>query len=69
MLTGANKELTNIKAMMKQLAALVTAQAAIVAFLSANITDESSGGGSGGGQNTDKNKVRPVLHVCAHCKK
>ena len=62
--TGANKELTEIRSMMKPLAALVTAQAATVATLFTKINDSSSSAG----QNTDKKKANPGLHVCTHCK-
>ena len=65
-LTGAKKELTEIRAMMKQLEALVTAQDATVAALFTKITE---GGGGGSGWDANKNKVRPGLHVCAHCKR
>ena len=60
-----NKEMSNIKAMIKQLAASVPAQAATVATLSTNM----NGGSSSAGKTIDKKKARPGLHVCAHCKR
>ena len=63
--TGNNKELSEIKAIMKQLAAYVTFQAATVATLSTKM----NGGSSGAGKTIDKKKARPGLHVCAHCKR
>ena len=63
---GSNKELKEIRSMMKQLTASVTAQAATLTSLS---TKTNSYGDGGGGQNTNKNKSRPGLHVCAHCKR
>ena len=65
MATGTNKELSEIKAMMKQLAASVAAQAATVATLSTKM----NGGSSGAGKTIDKKKARIGLHVCAHCKR
>ena len=62
--TGDNKELTEIRSMMKPLAALVTAQAATVATLFTKI----NGSSSGARQNTDKKKANPGFHVCTHCK-
>ena len=63
--TGTNKELIEIKAMMKQLAASVTSQAATVATLSTNM----NGGSSGTVKKIDKKKAGPGLHVCVHCKR
>ena len=65
MATGTNKELSDIKVMMKQLAAYVTAQVASVATLSTKMNS-----GSSGARKTIYNKkARPGLHVCAHCKR
>ena len=50
--TGASKELTEIRAMMKQLAYLVVAQATTVATLSIKMNN----GGGGGGWDTYKKK-------------
>ena len=61
---GANKELKEMRATMKQLTASITDQAATLTSLS---TKTKSGGGSSG-QNTNNNKSRPGLHVCADCK-
>ena len=63
--TGTNKEMSNIKETMKQLAASVTSQAEPVATLSTNM----NGGISSSGKNIDKKKARPDLHMCAHCKR
>ena len=63
--TGAIKELTEILAMMNQLAASVTSQAATVIILPTKI----NGGGGSSGWNTDKKNVRPGLHMCRHCKR
>ena len=54
---GTNKYHKNLRSMMKQLTASVTAQAATLASLSA-ITHSG-----GGGKNTAMKKARPVLHV------
>ena len=54
-----------MRAMMKQLAASVSAQAKTMATLYTKI----NGGGGGAGWNTDKKKARPGLHVRAHCKR
>ena len=62
--TGTNKEMSEIKAMMKQLTASVTAHVATVATLSTNMNGVSSSYG----KTIYKKKVRPGLHVCAHCK-
>ena len=62
--TGTNKELSKVKAMTKQLAASVTAQAETVATLSTNM----NGGSSGARKIIDKKRVRPGLHACAYCK-
>ena len=62
--TVINKKLTEIRAMMKQLVALVTAQAETVTALSTKINSD----GSGSGYTTNKKKLRPELHVCVHCK-
>ena len=63
---GANKDSKELRAMMKQLTASVTAQAATLAALS---TETNSGGGDGGGKNTGKKKARLGLYMCAHCKR
>ena len=62
---GDNKELTEIREMMKQLVAEVNSQAAIVATLSTKI----NGGSAGAGRNIDNKKARPGLHVCKHRKR
>ena len=54
-----------IKAIMKQLASSVTAQAEIVATLST----KGKKGSSSSGKTTDKKKASPGLHMCAHCKR
>ena len=56
--TGTNKEPNKTKAIMKQLSAYVTAQAATVATLSTN-TNTGSGDS---GKTKDKKKARPGLH-------
>ena len=61
---GNNKELNKIKAMMKQLVDSVTAQAVTVAALSTNMNV----GSIGTKKTTDKNKMRPGLHMYAHYK-
>ena len=63
--TGTNKELSKIKAMMKQLAASFTAQVATVATLSTKM----NGGSSGTKKTIEKKKARQGLHLCAHCKR
>ena len=63
--TGTNKELSKIKAIMKQLAASVTAQAATVSTLSTKINRDSSVSR----KIIDKKKSRTGLHVCSHCKR
>ena len=60
---GTNKELSDIKAMLKQLADYVTAQATTVETLSIVMNGVSSGAG----KTIEKKKARPSLHVCAHC--
>ena len=62
---GNNKELTELRAMMKKLTALVTAQAATLAALSF----KTHSGGGGSKKNTRKKKASPGLHMCAHCKR
>ena len=59
---GNNKDLKDLRTMMKQLTASVTAQEATLAALS--VKTHSDGGG--GGKNTKMKKARPGLHVCAH---
>ena len=59
-----NKELNKIKAIMKQLEASVTNQAATVETFST----KTNGSISGSRKTTDKKKASPGLHVCAHCK-
>ena len=63
MATGTNKEMSVVKAMMKQLATSVTSQAATLATLSAKMNR----GSSSSGKTIDKKKARPGLHMCAHC--
>ena len=63
--TGTNKELSDIKEMIKQLVASVTAQAETVATLSTTMNN----GSSGAVKKVDKKKARPGLHVCAQCKR
>ena len=62
---GANKDLKEIRPMMKQLTASVTAQAATLEALTTKINS----GGGGSGKYTNRNKSRPGLHVCVHFKK
>ena len=62
---GNNKDLKELRAIMKQLTASVTFQAETLAALSIKT---HSGGGSGG-KNTETKKTRPCLHVWAHCKR
>ena len=59
---GANKELKKIRAMMKRLKASITSQAATLEALSTNMNSN----GRGSGQNVNKKKARPDLHVCAY---
>ena len=61
---GNNKDLKELRLMMKQLTASVTAQAATLTALS--VMTHSCGGS--GRENTKMKKSRPGLHVCAHCK-
>ena len=63
---GYRKELTDMRAMMKQLDDLVTTQDSTVETLSIKINTII---GRGTGWNTDKKKVRPGLHVYLHCKR
>ena len=63
--TGTNKEMSKIKAMIKQLAASVTSQATKVETLSTKM----NGGIRSSGKNIYKKKARPGLHMCAHCKR
>ena len=63
---GANKDLKELRATMNQLTASITAQDATLASLSIKT---NSGGDGRSGQNSDKKKSRPGLHVCAHCKR
>ena len=63
--TGTNKELSKIKAMMKQLVDSVIDQVATVATLSTNMNR----GSSGAGKTIDRKKARPGLQMCAHCKR
>ena len=58
-----NKDL--LITMMKQLTASFTNQAATLAALSI----QTHSGGDSGRKNTEMNKARPDLHVCAHCKR
>ena len=60
----ANKELTEIWEMMKQISAFLIAQAATVATFSTNI----NGGESGAGRNTNKKKAGTGFYVFVHCK-
>ena len=62
--TGTNKELSELKSILKQLASSITAQEATVATLSTKM----NGGSSGAGTTIDKKNERLGLHVCAHCK-
>ena len=63
--TGTNKEMSKIKAMMKQLAASVTDQAETVATLytKMNIVSSSSN------KTIENKQAQPSLHMCAHCKR
>ena len=63
---GANKELKELRAMMKKLTASITSQAETLAYLSTKTNSRDDGGGW---KNTNQKKVRPGLHVCAHCKR
>ena len=62
---GNNKGLKDVRMMMKQLTASVTAQAATLASLSV----KTHSGDSGGRENTEMKKAHPGLHVRAHCKR
>ena len=57
---GTNKELSDIKAMLKQLADYVTAQATTVETLSIMMNGVSSGAG----KTIEKKKARQGLHLC-----
>ena len=61
---GNNKELKELRLMMKQLTASVTAQVGTLAALS--IKTHSGGGGE---KNTEMKKAQPGLHMCTHCKR
>ena len=63
---GANKDLKDLHAMMKQLTASITTQSATFESLS---TKTNSGGNGGGEKNTEKKKSWTGLNVCAHCKR
>ena len=57
--------MSKIKAIMKQLAASVTAQAVTVATLSTKM----NGGSSSSVKTIDKKNESPGFHVCMHCKR
>ena len=61
---STTKELTDIWVMMKQLAALVTAQAAT----GPTLFTKMNGDGFSTRRTTNKKNVWPSLHVCVHCK-
>ena len=63
--SGTNKELREIKATMKQLAASVTTQEVTMETVSTKM----NGGSRGAGKIIDKKKARTGLHVCAHCRR
>ena len=62
---GTNKSMRERKAMMKQIVPSIATQSETVATLSTKI----NGGSSSSGKTIDKNKARPVLHVCMYCKR
>ena len=64
---GNNKDLKDLRAMIKQLTESVIAQAETLAVLS--VKTHSGSSGSGDGKNTEMKKLLPGLHVCAHCKR
>ena len=62
---GNNKGLKDVRMMIKQLTASVTAQGGILESLSV----KTHSGGRGGGTNTEIKKAQPGLHVFARCKR
>ena len=63
--TGTNKEINEIKEMVKQVSASVIAQAETVETLSTKM----NGCSSITIKTSYKNKAMPGLHVCTHCKR
>ena len=62
---GNNKDLKELREMMKQLTASFTAQAATLASLSVKTHSDDSGGR----ENTEMKKAHPGLYVRSHCKR
>ena len=61
---GNNKNVKELKAMMKQLTDSITSQAPTFAALSV----KTHSGGGGNEKNTEMKKVWTGLHMCKHCK-
>ena len=63
--TGTNKEINNIKEIMKQLSAYATTQAETVS----NLSTKMNGVSINSRKTAYKKKARTGLHVCPYCKR